>query len=270
MNDVVPPTTSKHELRDPGFLAGEGAVRALMRTHDWSTSSLGQPATWPQPLRSLVSLVLDSKFPMFVAWGEALGFLYNDAYSEILGGKHSAALGARFQDIWSEIWPNISPHVDRAMAGEATWQENLPLTMGRKGFDEPTRFTFFYSPARDESGSVAGLFCACTETTHQVVEERRQAFRIALDNALRDLADAREIMEAAAGLLGRQLGADRAGYAEIDEAGEFFTVERDWHAPGMPRLAGRHCQTASKTDPGSACNIDPFVSLDDAIALAPA
>ena len=69
---------------------------ALMRAHDWSTSPLGAPETWPQSLRSVVGLMLTSKFPMFVAWGPELGFLYNDPYAEILGAKHPRALGARF------------------------------------------------------------------------------------------------------------------------------------------------------------------------------
>ena len=97
---------------------------------------------------------------MFVAWGRELGFLYNDPYAEILGAKHPAALGRRFHDIWSEIWPDISPLIDAAMAGQATYREDLPLVMNRKGYDEQTWFTFSYSPVRDESGKVAGMFCA--------------------------------------------------------------------------------------------------------------
>ena len=69
-----------------------------MRTHDWSTSPLGAPEQWPQSLRSVVGLILNSKFPMFVAWGPELGFLYNDSYAEILGGKHPRAMGMRFED----------------------------------------------------------------------------------------------------------------------------------------------------------------------------
>ena len=75
------------------FLSGGGAVGALMRRRDWSASPLGPPDRWPQSLRSVVGLVLGSKFPMFVAWGPELSLIYNDAYAEILRGKHPAALG---------------------------------------------------------------------------------------------------------------------------------------------------------------------------------
>ena len=109
---------------------------------------------------------------MFVAWGPDLGFLYNDSYAEILGAKHPRALGRRFCDIWSEIWPDISPLIDAAMAGQATYREDLPLVMNRKGYDEHTWFTFSYSPVRDETGKVAGMFCAVSETTQKVLAER--------------------------------------------------------------------------------------------------
>src|SRR3712207_511214 len=108
---------------DRAFLSGGGTVGALMRAHDWSTSPLGSPVTWPQSLRSVVGLLLNSKFPMFVAWGPDLAFLYNDPYAEILGEKHPRALGRPFQDVWSEIWTDIAPLVDRALAGEATFWE---------------------------------------------------------------------------------------------------------------------------------------------------
>ena len=143
-----------------------------MRAHDWSASPLGPPETWPQSLRTVVGLLLQSRFPMFVAWGKDLGFLYNDPYAEILGEKHPAALGRRFYDIWSEIWPDISPLIDAAMAGQATYREDLQLVMNRKGYDEQTWFTFSYSPVRDESGTVAGMFCACSETTQKILAER--------------------------------------------------------------------------------------------------
>ena len=154
------------------FLPGGGKTGALMRAHDWSESPLGPPDTWPQSLRTVVGLLLQSQFPMFVAWGPDLGFLYNDPYAEILGTKHPRALGRRFYDIWSEIWPDISPLIDAAMAGHATYHEDLPLLMNRKGYDEQTWFTFSYSPVRDESGTVAGIFCACSETTQKVLVER--------------------------------------------------------------------------------------------------
>jgi len=124
------------------FLKDGGETGALMRAHDWSGSPLGAPADWSSALRTVVGLLLHSKFPMFVAWGPELGFLYNDAYAEILGDKHPAGLGGRFRDLWSEIWDDINPLIERAMAGEASYRENLPLIVRRNGKNEQAWFTF--------------------------------------------------------------------------------------------------------------------------------
>ena len=222
------------------FLDGGGDVGAQMRAHDWDASPLGAPESWPQSLRSVVGLLLHSKFPMFVAWGSELGFLYNDPYARILGTKHPKALGRRFHDIWSEIWPDIAPLIDAAMAGQASYHENLPFTMNRHGHDEQTWFTFSYSPVRDESGRVAGMFCACTETTAQVLATRRRDALLKLVERLRDVDDTAHLSFAASEILGEALGVARVGYGTIDHDAGTIAVERNWFAPGFDNLPGVH------------------------------
>ncbi|HYW15364.1 MAG TPA: PAS domain-containing protein [Allosphingosinicella sp.] len=156
------------------FLADGGEMGERMRAFDWSCSPLGEPERWPQALKTATGILLSSKFPMFLAWGPELRFLYNDAYAEVLGGKHPAALGHAFEDVWAEIWTDIEPLVRRALAGESTYFENLPLTMTRKGYAEQTWFTFSYSPLRGDEGESAGMFCVCTETTATVLAERER------------------------------------------------------------------------------------------------
>jgi signal transduction histidine kinase len=209
------------------FIEAGGKTGALMREHDWSQSPLGPPVDWPQSLRAVVGLLLQSQFPMFVAWGRELGFLYNDSYAEILGAKHPAALGRRFHDIWSEIWPDISPLIDAAMAGQATYREDLPLVMNRRGYDEQTWFTFSYSPVFDESGKVAGMFCACTETTRRVLAERglrelnetlerRVAEAVAERNVLADLVEGTDAFVQVADLDFRWLAINKAAAGEFE------------------------------------------------------
>jgi PAS domain S-box-containing protein len=156
------------------FLADGGEMGERIRAFDWSCSPLGPPEGWPQALRTATGILLTSKFPMFLAWGPELRLLYNDAYSDILDGKHPAALGHAFEDVWADIWDDVGPLARRALAGEATYFENLPLTMTRKGYEEQTWFTFSYSPLRDDDGAAAGMFCVCTETTATVLAERER------------------------------------------------------------------------------------------------
>lgn len=154
-----------------GFLDGGGAMGALMRMHPWAQSLPGVVEQWPDSLRTVVSLMLNTPFPMFLLWGEQRVCLYNDGYIPMLGERHPAALGEPFQQVWPEIWDEISPLIDRAYAGTSTFFENFPLLIERNGFQEQAYFTFSYSPLRGPHGGVQGMFCTCTETTAQLHAE---------------------------------------------------------------------------------------------------
>jgi PAS domain S-box-containing protein len=219
-----------------GAVAG-GETARLFASHDWSQSPLGGPEGWPASLRTTLDLILASKFPMFVAWGPGLVLLYNDACAEILGTKHPAAFGSRCKDVCGEIWPDIEPLLASAQAGAGTYREDMPLTMNRRGYDEQTWFTLSYSPLRDDGGAVGGVFCACTETTGKVLAERRQGFQLRLEDALRGLADPREIMDAAVRLLGQALEADRVAYGLARPDGETMVIE-SCYADGVRPLVG--------------------------------
>src|SRR6187402_2063187 len=112
---------------ETGAAAPAATLSELMGALDWSHSPLGPPEGWPSALRNAASLILESRFPMFVAWGPELGFIYNDAYAPILGGRHPQALGRRFCDIWADIWTDIEPLIERALRGEATFMEDMQL-----------------------------------------------------------------------------------------------------------------------------------------------
>src|SRR5215813_13524913 len=120
-----------------GPLAGGGELGALMRRIDWARTPLGPVESWPQSLRTCVRIVLTSRQPMFVWWGEQLINLYNDAYISILGGKHPAALGRPASEVWREIWADVGPRAAKAMVeNEGTFDEALLLIMERNGYRE--------------------------------------------------------------------------------------------------------------------------------------
>lgn len=233
------------------IFAGGGEMGALMHAHDWSTSPIGYPDTWPQALRSAVSMILPSKHIMFVAWGPELAFLYNDAYRPVFGKKHPWALGRPFREIWSEVWDEITPLVDAALRGEATWSEDLPLVLERNGYPEDCWFTFSYSPIRDESGKVAGMFCSATETTEKVLGERRleaqrQRQRLLFEQVPGFVAilrgpehvfeyvnDAYDRVAGKRGFVGQTV---RAAYPELEGTGLFEALDRAF-ATGEPYVA---------------------------------
>jgi PAS domain S-box-containing protein len=142
---------------------------------DWAATPLGPPAHWPQSLRSVVRIMLGSRFSMWLAWGPDLTFFCNDAYRrDTLGKKYPWALGKPARDVWAEIWPEIGPRIAAVMqTGTATWEEALRLFLSRSGYTEETYHTFSYSPLTDDDGAIAGMLCVVSEDTDRVIGERR-------------------------------------------------------------------------------------------------
>ena len=175
------------EPRDAGIPSslfdGSGEMRALMRQLNWASTPLGPVESWPQSLRTMISVLLVNRFPMLVWWGSEYIQLYNDAYRPILGAKHPRSLGQPGSECWSEIWPIIGPFCDTPFyGGGATWVDDLLLEINRYGFLEETHFIIAYSPIPDEQAprGIGGVLATVNEITEKVIGERRIV-------ALRDL-----------------------------------------------------------------------------------
>lgn len=173
------------------FLAGGGEMGKLTSHKDWSETSIGNPDTWPQSLRTTLGIILHSKFPMFLWWGPELICFYNDAYRPSLGieGKHPSILGQPAKEAWPEIWDFIKPLIDGVLnGGEAVWREDQLVPIFRNGKMEDVYWTFSYSPVNDESGQAAGVLVTCFETTQKIkifheIKEREDQINFTINAA---------------------------------------------------------------------------------------
>ncbi|GAB2779381.1 hypothetical protein GCM10027275_23660 [Rhabdobacter roseus] len=173
------------------FLPAEGEMSALIQTFNWSETPLGALDSWPQSLRTTLSIVLSSRFPMMLWWGPELIQFYNDAFREILGstGKHPKALGQRGEICWPETWATVKPLIEQVWSGKgATWSEDHLIPIYRNAHIEDVYWTFSHSPVIDEQGTVGGVLVVCHETTHKVLnlqkaEESEESIRFALNAA---------------------------------------------------------------------------------------
>ncbi|TDH34407.1 sensor histidine kinase [Pseudohoeflea suaedae] len=154
------------------FLSGSGTSADKIRNLDWENTELGHPEGWPNSLKTIVSLMLSSKFPKALVWGEGLTTIYNDAFAPILGHKPEA-MGRSFRDVWSEVWNQIGPMTEKTYQGESIYIENFPLTINRHGYEEDCYFTFCYSPIYDETGRICGMMDTVMETTETVLVQRQ-------------------------------------------------------------------------------------------------
>src|SRR5919205_1253175 len=92
------------------FLFGGGEMGQRMREKDWSRTVFGPVDNWPRSLKTSISIMLESRFAMVIAWGPDFRFFYNDRYRHVLGAtKHPAALGKPASEIFPEAWPFIGP-----------------------------------------------------------------------------------------------------------------------------------------------------------------
>ncbi|MFG1653190.1 ATP-binding protein [Micromonospora sp. NPDC049275] len=172
-------TRPRTDLFDDG-----GDTGRLMAELDWADTPLGAVSNWPQSLRSAVRVVLSSRYPMLLLWGERLSQLYNDAYSALIGDKHPAALGDDVRVTLAEGWDVLAPLIEQAMTtGVASWVPALQLLLERAGYREEAYFSVSHAPARDDDGRTVGVLTVCSEVTEQVVGERR--LRLLRDLSLR-------------------------------------------------------------------------------------
>jgi len=158
---------------------------AVVRGFDWAATPLGPLHTWPQSLRTAVSMMLGARHPMYIAWGPDLLLLYNDGYRQLLGAKSAhpgQILGKPFSEVWAEVWDQVGPMLDTTLRGESLWFEDHAFTLTRNGFAEQMYASFSTSPIRGETGAIAGVMCVCSETTGKVRSQQER------DAALAELA----------------------------------------------------------------------------------
>ncbi|MBV6864673.1 hybrid sensor histidine kinase/response regulator [Xanthomonas euvesicatoria] len=158
-----------------GFPHGNSVMAQAVRSHDWAASPLGPTAQWPSPLRNAVDLMLGSPESMYVVWGDALTFFYNDAYTPILGPRQAQALGAPLRVLWADAWEAVREPIEAAFAGQASRFEELPIGMNRYGVPEQTWWTFSFSPIYLDDGRVGGAFCVTNEVTARKLAQARLA-----------------------------------------------------------------------------------------------
>lgn len=155
------------------FLAGGGEMGRRIREFDWQATELGSPRDWPQSLKTCIRIMLSSKQPIWIGWGPSILKFYNDAYIDIVRGKHPHALGEPASVVWKDIWKDIEPMLSRAMErDEGTYEESRLLIMERSGFPEETYYTFSYTPVLGDDGRPAGMICYNTADTERILSER--------------------------------------------------------------------------------------------------
>ena len=170
------PDTGQHTkkiIHTSSLIFGEGEMSSIIRTKDWSKTTLGPINTWPQRLLGIVNILLESKFPQFLFWGPENICFYNDDYAPSLGEafNHSSMMGISAPEFWGDVWYNFAKEqVTLLKSGApATWFEDQLVPIHRNGRWEDVYWTFTYSPVRSDDGVINGVLVTVIETTEKVL-----------------------------------------------------------------------------------------------------
>ena len=153
-----------------------GDMRTRVRDFDWAATSLGSADQWPESLKLMLKMILDSGFPMSVRWGPELIMLYNDAYAPLLGDRHPRVLGKPLREVWPEIYAELGALHDDILRGDRNgfFAEDHLWRIQRRGAPEDAHFTVSYSPIPDPSApnGIGGVLATAYETTERVRSEK--------------------------------------------------------------------------------------------------
>lgn len=155
----------------------------IIESIDWSSTNLGPMDEWPKCLHITLAMILNSKFPMFIFWGDDHICFYNDAARFRSEGRHPYALGKKGEIVWKESWPVIKQKINRVLKyGESTWNEDEEIPINIDGRVQKVYSTYSYSPLYNEHGDRTGVLVTGIDATEKVknfkkLEESDKNFR---------------------------------------------------------------------------------------------
>jgi len=160
----------------PEFLRGGGETGELILSGNWKNILPESFNDWPQSLCFTLSLLLNSKTPMFLFWGDDHTLFYNDAYIPAFetSGMHPYAMGKKGKEIWRESWNFIKPELDAAIKGiNSHLSGDIPHILNKSADD--IHLTYNLNPIKDNNGNVAGILVICNETISIAAREQLNA-----------------------------------------------------------------------------------------------
>lgn len=158
----------------PDFIKDGGECGEIIRSIDWSNTSLGPIKFWPNSLKNCLRIMLTSPQPIWIGWGDELMNLYNDPCKSIIGNQHPGAIGKPISVVHKEIWEKIGPYIHNVInENKVIYIQSELFIVNRYGYKEEVYFTFAFRPISGENGKVDGFICSTTDETKRIIEERQ-------------------------------------------------------------------------------------------------
>jgi len=147
---------------NPASSAARTASR-ITSSYDWSASVLGDPAQWPQPLRTAADLMFNTPLPMLLAWGEQPLVLYNEAYAALAGPGLARAPGGTAPALLPPPLAAAAEALAAARRGEPACVPGAQVNFGGAA----ARFDLYFTPLSG-AHQPGGVLCALAPATDAV------------------------------------------------------------------------------------------------------
>jgi CheY-like chemotaxis protein len=127
---------------------------------DWSGSRLGEPGQWSPALRLTADLLLNNPTPLLLVWGRDMTVLFNPAYAQLAGPGGGRMPGGAVPPVLPAPLAAAPEALQRAWDGEATVVPACSLAFAGADPAAGLPYDLYFTPVRDDGGSVAGVLCA--------------------------------------------------------------------------------------------------------------
>ena len=147
----------------------------LVRSHDWVSTEVGAMDQWSEELRLCVNMCMADSRPAALWWTKDRICIYNEPYSVILGSRHPAVFGRPFSSAWPELLDSFAHNFDEvSQSGQAVSGDDACYITERNGYCEELWASWAIIPVPAGDGAT-GFYNAVSETTRQVISERRMS-----------------------------------------------------------------------------------------------
>ena len=225
----------------------------------WSSTELGAVETWPPQLLKVVDTIELLSCPALVLWGADGLVLYNPALAALIDKRHPSLLGIPVLEAWPEAASRHRAVLAAAFRNQTCRLRHQSLasidadrSAGRALFDLQS------TPIVSSEADVLGALCLFTPaidhdtapggderprlpswpTTPHQGSEHRQSLFLALADEFRASAQPRDIIGTAIAVTGRELGASRVAFGEVDLAHQTLVFDASWTDGSVERRRG--------------------------------
>ena len=160
----------------PQFLAHCGDQGRAVAGFDWSATPLGAIDSWPECIKSTLSLMLHANVPMAVLWGETGILLHNKAFGTLVGKPDFSALGCSLLELFPQFSVFMRDVIRSVLSGKTVAERDMLTMLERDGKFQEVWVNQDYSPIVDDNGAVCAVFAIIKDTTERIRIEQRLNF----------------------------------------------------------------------------------------------